>query len=68
MGCSSGSGSTSASATASCTCTISVGPQDGSSASCVSYSGPCLHIDKACKVESVMPLVSKSAGLSAEGQ
>ena len=51
MGCLSGSGSTSASATASCTCTISVGPQDGRSASCVSHSGPCLQIDEACKVE-----------------
>ena len=62
------SGSTSASATPSWTCSVSVGLHVGLCCSCMIHSGPCVQILDVCKEGSEMPLVNKSAGLSADGQ
>ena len=67
--CSTGlSGSTSASATASWICSVSVGLHVGLCCSCMIHFGPCAQILDACNEECEMPLVNRSAGLSADGQ
>lgn len=61
-------GSTSTSATASWICSISVGLHVGLCCSCMIHSGPCIQTLDARKAVSEMPLVNKSARLSADGQ
>ena len=59
---------TSTSATVSWTCIMSVGFHIGLNSSDTIHSGPCIHNTDMCRDESGIPLVNKSAGLSADGQ
>ena len=59
---------TSTSAAVSWTFSMSVGFHVGLNFSDTIHSGPCIHNTDVCRNESGMPLVNKSAGLSADGQ